>query len=216
MRSLLAAMAAVAMAFFAIIAGGFWIHEHFKAPPDSVFGFLAALSLVIVAFGLYCLFMGTAPWKLLPSHIDIPNFWSRQRDLPPPKPYVRPLTPEQEAYSRDPFALATCLHLQPIERAMRTAGLAVRLEMLSVHGPTISVTCRIHQEELVRYFNLPDWIYYREGYEPERSQWDNPRADIFCGECMKSDRGRCDILVLHPDECRQDTPWFPSPPPTGA
>ncbi len=213
MRSLLAAMFSVATGFTAVIAGGFWIHEKTRAVPDQLFGFLAAVSLAIITGTVYCVLMRIVPWRHLPSRIELPIWWTHDRELPAPKPYVRPLTPEQAAYQADPSALATCEHLQPIERSMRAAGLAVQLEQLSVHGPTISARCRINQAELIRYFNLPDWIYYREGYEPERSQWDNPRADIFCGECIKGDRGRCDILVLHPDECRPDTPWFPSPPP---
>lgn len=212
MRSLLAAMAAVAIAFTAVIAGGFWIHEKTTAIPDNLFGILGAFSLVIIAGTVYCLVMRIVPWKHFPARVEFPILWTRSRDLPPPHPYVRPRTSQQIAYAEDPSALATCEHLQPIERSMRAAGLAVQLEQLSVHGPTISATCRINQAELVRYFNLPDWIYYREGYQPERSQWDNPRADIFCGECVRNDRSRCDILVLHPDECGPDTPWFPSRP----
>ncbi|MBN9662157.1 MAG: hypothetical protein J0H49_28430 [Acidobacteria bacterium] len=215
MRSLLAALVSVAVSFAVVIAAGFQIHEKTQSIPDSVFGFAAASSIAILAGGLYCLFMGIAPWKHLPAKGTYPLPWSGNRNLPAPPSYVRPQTPAQIAYAEDAAALATCEHLQGIERSMRAAGLAVRLEKQSVHGPTISATCRINQAELIRYFNLPDWISYREGYQPERSPWDNPRADIFCGECVKKDPGRCDILALHPDECGPDTPWFPSPPPAG-
>ena len=118
----------------------------------------------------------------------------------------------QTAYDRDPEEAAACVHLQPIERTMRAAGLKVKLLGASEWGPIVQASCRINQAELTRVFALPSSIYYREGYLPERSPRDNPRADIFCAECLKTDRARCDILVLHPDECREDTPWFPAPP----
>ena len=34
---------------------------------------------------------------------------------------------QQKAYAADPLRLATCHHLQPVERAMREAGIEVRL-----------------------------------------------------------------------------------------
>jgi hypothetical protein len=76
----------------------------------------------------------------------------------------------------------------------------------------VKAECRINVPDLRRIFALPDWIHYQEGYEPERSQWDNPRGDIICRMCLATDRRRCDILVLHPDEWRANTPWFPAPP----
>lgn len=118
----------------------------------------------------------------------------------------------QDAYDKDPSQTVSCVHLAPIERAMRAAGLKIRLDKYLEHGPSVAVTCRINVPELQRVFALPMSIYYRECYQPERSSLDNPRADIFCGGCLESDRSRCDIQVLHPEECQPDTPWFPAPP----
>jgi len=85
-----------------------------------------------------------------------------------------------------------------------------RLE-ISPHAPIVKANCRINLPALMQVFSLPS-IYYKEGYQPERHEFDNPRADLICRECLTAARERCDILVLHPDECRPDTPWFPLPP----
>jgi hypothetical protein len=116
------------------------------------------------------------------------------------------------AYAADVNKTAACVHLQPIERAMRLAGLDVRLLEISPYAPVVEAHCRVNVVELQRVFALPASIYYQEGYQPERSLRDNPRADIICGDCLRTDRAHSDILVLHPDQCREDTPWFPAPP----
>jgi len=61
-------------------------------------------------------------------------------------------------------------------------------------------------------YDRSESILYWERYQPERSEWDNSRADTIRAVCLKSDRPRCDILTLHPDQWRNDTPWFPAPP----
>jgi hypothetical protein len=95
---------------------------------------------------------------------------------------------------------------------MRLAGIDVQRLEISPYAPIVQATCRINLAALTQVFSLSPSIYYKEGYEAERSEFDNPRADLICRECLTADRERCDILVLHPDECRPDTPWFPSPP----
>jgi hypothetical protein len=129
----------------------------------------------------------------------------------PVKP-TRPGSAAQIAYLGNLNATASCIHLQPVEHAMRVAGISVRLLEVSPHAPIVTAICRINEAALRRAFALPESIYYKEGYEPERTPHDHPRADLICLTCIESDRERCDILVLHPDECRPDTRWFPSPP----
>jgi len=91
---------------------------------------------------------------------------------------------------------------------MRAAGLTVRMLDPGPYRPIVKAVCRVNEPALRRAFGLPDTISYKEGYDPERTPYDNPRADIFCTICAE----RADILTLHPDEWLDDTPWFPSPP----
>jgi hypothetical protein len=118
---------------------------------------------------------------------------------------------EEIAYDANSDAVASCAHLQPIERAMRKAGIQLHLYHASDYV-MVKANCRINEAGLKRVFALDDSIYYWEQYQPERSQWDNPRGDIFCKQCLRIPGSRPDINVLHPDECHPDTPWFPSPP----
>jgi hypothetical protein len=127
-------------------------------------------------------------------------------------PMRRQRSAAQIAYDENPEATASCEHLQAVERAMRKAGLKVELFDGNEYQPAVRAACRINEPELRRTFALPESIVYREGYEAERTPHDFPRADIFCGECMYSNRAKCDILVLHPDECHDNTPWFPKAP----
>ena len=94
---------------------------------------------------------------------------------------------------------------------MRRAGMEARLLPESEWGPVITVACRINFAGLQRAFSLPEFFYYEERYQPERSVFYNPRAEVVCGKCGEA-RRRSGILVLHPDECRADTRWFPSAP----
>ena len=50
-------------------------------------------------------------------------------------------TDAEIAYDRDPASLATCTHLQPVERAMRSAGLDVRVHF----NAAIKAECRIDE-----------------------------------------------------------------------
>lgn len=92
-----------------------------------------------------------------------------------------------------------CDHLLPVEQALRDAGIKVRLR----GGRIVSAECRVHEPELIRLFPP---LAYREGFQPERSQWDNPYGSIYCPQCGHG------IFVLHPLECAAGTPWFPSAP----
>src|SRR5262245_58276086 len=103
----------------------------------------------------------------------------RRKTTPQPN-RVRIQSAAQVAYHNDRNATAACVHLQPIERAMRMAGIDVRLLEMSEYQPIIMADSRINEAELKRVFALPAFIQYQEQYQPERSEWDNPRADIMC------------------------------------
>ena len=198
MRTMWPAITAVAAAFTLVIGFGFLLPGSSGRIPDEMFGVLGGVAIPVIAGALYCLLTGA--W---------PSFSLRRA---PPKPmravegiYLRAL--RQDAYDADPTQTVSCAHLAPIELAMRAAGFKMRLSEYPQYGAVVSVDCRINLPELQRVFALPESVYYK----PERSSFDNPRADIFCRDCLESDRARCDIQVLHPEECQPGTRWFPRP-----
>jgi hypothetical protein len=212
MRTVLAGMAAVATAFAVVLGLGFWIHQRTGGIPDALFGSIAALAIAAIAGLITCLILGISPWKYVAYKIRRIGARAGNRSHAAPGERDERWSFAQIAYDENRNTTAACAHLQPVEHAMRMAGVEVRLLGISEYAPVVKAACRINEAELRRVFALPESVYYKEGYEPERSPWDNPRADIICAACLKSDRSRCDILVLHPSECRGDTPWFPAPP----
>ena len=205
MRVPVAGMIAVAAAFVVVLPAAFWIHERTPGISDDLFGTMVAISIAAISGLLVCLMLGMSPWKGV----------ARRLRTSRAAPVIRDERAEaerlaaQRAYAADTNATAACVHLQPIEHAMRLAGVEVRLCGISEYGPIVKAACRIDDAELRRMFELPEWVAYREAYSPERSPWDNPHAYILCARCFETDRSRCNLSVLHPSECREDTPWFP-------
>lgn len=121
-----------------------------------------------------------------------------------PTARVQPLTESaQLAYVNDPSLTLTCPHLQPYERAIRSAGIAV----IPTASTIVKTRCRVNRAALLRQFGLADPVSYREYFEAERSAEDFPIAHLQCGQCGSR------VDTLHPAECALSTPWFPAPPP---
>ena len=120
-------------------------------------------------------------------------------------------TDGQIAYNEDPNLTGTCVHLRPIERAMRSAGIQTRLLTATWKEnyaplPKIQADCRINESELQRQFHIADPVRYQQGYQPERSEFDNPWASLTCTQCQSS------IALEHPDRPRPGAKWFPQDP----
>ncbi len=171
-----------------------------------------ALAIVVISTALLHFMVGLPLQNRLPGRIRGFGDRGRRKQRSRPVPQVDRRTAEQIAYDENPEATAACIHLEAIERAIRAAGIVVRRSGKHEYWPVVTADCRIHETELRRVFALPETIFYKEAYQPERYEFDNPRADIFCAECLKADRSRSDIMVLHPDECKPNTRWFPSSP----
>jgi hypothetical protein len=212
LRVVWASLIAVATAFTVVLGLGFWLRPQVPSISDDTFGLIAGIAIPALSGAIFCAILRISPWK--PATRAFDRFLYRLQN-PPPKPLppgVDRRSPAQIAYALDRNLTASCSHLEPIEHAMRLAGIDVQLLDVSIYAPIVKANCRINLPALTQLLSLSPSIYYKEGYQPERHEFDNPRADITCRECLISDRERCDILVLHPDECRPDTPWFPSPP----
>jgi hypothetical protein len=202
MRNLLAVMIGVATAFFVVIGLGFVIHERTDAIPDGLFGLLAAVAIVVIAGSIFTSMTGVSL---------IPRISFRNRFTPVIDNASQP-SAAKIAYDAGGPANATCIHLQPIERAMRQAGSTMELNDYWAAWPEVEVNCRINETELRRVFSLPATVSYRESYQPERSEFDNPRGDIICSECANLVPKPCTLRVKHPDESSAATVWFPSAP----
>jgi hypothetical protein len=109
---------------------------------------------------------------------------------------------EQIAYDREPRALATCRHLQPIEQAMRSEGFAVRLST----PPHVRCNCRIDEAGLWARFPPGRRLTYVERFRGGRAVEDDPEAYILCDACQAG------IETVHPHAVRGEVPWFPDPP----
>jgi hypothetical protein len=208
----LASLIAVATAFTVVLGLGFWLRPQVPSISDDTFGLIAGIAIPVLSGAIFCAILRISPAK--PALRALDRLLYRIQH-PAPKalpPGVDRRSPAQIAYALDRNATASCPHLEPIERAMRLSGIDVQRLEISPHAPIVKANCRINLAALTQIFALPPSIYYKEGYQPERHEFDNPRADLICRECLTAARERCDILVLHPDECRPDTPWFPSPP----
>jgi membrane protein implicated in regulation of membrane protease activity len=106
---------------------------------------------------------------------------------------------EQIAYDRDPSALATCIHLQAIERVMRERGIALRLR----RGLNVEAECRVAPSRLERRCRPSPSVIYTEYYESDGLERGEPVAALCCPECQSR------IALVHPDRAAVDTTWFP-------
>lgn len=90
-----------------------------------------------------------------------------------------PPSDAQIDYLADPQALATCVHLHPVERALRADGVAVQLVR------DLAVRCdRRLVDDLATRFRLPPSVVLREEVVDPRDnyaeQW------LFCAECRSA------------------------------
>lgn len=107
---------------------------------------------------------------------------------------------EQIAYDLDPIRAATCPHLAPVERALRADGLAVRL----LTGAHVTAPCRLDVVALGRAIPLPATVRYSDDIPmPDRSPSDPTASALLCDPCGSG------IRVVHPNDAKPATPWFP-------
>jgi hypothetical protein len=115
-------------------------------------------------------------------------------------------TDEQIVYHENPDTTATCPHLQPIEHAMRLAGIELR-RLAEPWNPVplakVRADCCINEPALKQRFPFHESVRYTTGYQPERHPEDNPWAELACATCTST------IELVHPEWPRPTTKWFP-------
>ncbi|MBL8696810.1 MAG: hypothetical protein JNK67_00470 [Alphaproteobacteria bacterium] len=210
----LLAMAGVAAGFVVAIDGGFMITGA-PAPVEIAGLFYPALAVLVVAlaFGVRAL---AAMWRA-PRAAPVGRAWSHagRADLlrsrqageaerrarlaqlaadPTRRRYVALIergeswSDAQIAYDLDAATTATCAHLQPVERAIRAAGIKVRRWA----GPDVGADCMIDTAALARRFVLPASVRYEEPAPYDRATEDSPVALLRCAACRSS------IIAWHP------------------
>ena len=102
---------------------------------------------------------------------------------------------QQKAYATDPSRLATCHHLQPIEKAMRQAGIETRL----LYGSVIQARCTVDGSRLSLE---PPVVFY--GDVPGDRPGEPPSAHFSCPEHSSA------ISVDHRDSAQPGLPAFPA------
>jgi len=196
-RNLLLAMLSVAAAFVLVIGGGFLLSgAAARIPMIGAVGVVSGVALVAAALVIARLLGiptggGTAAAKLTAPAVprNVPQYPEVREDL-------------RITYASNPNMNITCQHLQPFERAIRAAGIAVVPGGKSI----VAANCRVHRRGLEGPFKLPESVVYREYFVPERYKEEFPVARLECTPC------RSWINLLHPDECTVNALWFPAPP----
>jgi hypothetical protein len=108
---------------------------------------------------------------------------------------------ENIAYYENRDRTVMCAHLQPIERAMRHAGIEVR----RYRDSHIIASCRIDFAALQQTFAVGTPIRYAEFFQGERSEHERPTAFLIC------DAHQSIIHTVHPEAGSvRDAPWFPT------
>lgn len=221
-------MLAVGCGFAVVIGAGFMLH-HQKVPDGLAQAFWPALAMLIAIVAWVAIKRpfawgwGRSPIKgffvsrrLRRKAAEEATVWRAQRQARLAKLAADPerqaygalieagdeWSDEQIAYDLNPEWLMTCPHLQPVERAMRQAGLSVRM----MSGPQVRAACRVDEAALRARFKLPKFVAYAEFYIPDRAEQDNPTALVGCNLCHAT------IHTVHPDHATPDVPWFPPRP----
>jgi hypothetical protein len=218
---LLGVMACVGAGFFLVIKMGFILHDDPQPPLIASKELTAIAVLILFAGGMAATLriiqslreaFSTArirreAEKFASVHIEARRRRVVELAADPLRAKYAPLVERGEdwsdahiAYYETPDRTATCPHLQSIERAMRSAGIEVRLYWES----EVLAKCRIDSTVLERVFPLAPPVRYAEFYHAERAPHDIPTAFLICDEHKSL------IHVLHPEETgANEAPLFP-------
>jgi hypothetical protein len=219
-NTLVVGMVAVGAAFVLVLTLGFRIQQSQYKLSDDLFGWIAGLSIAVIAGGVTLAMLRFQPPRVVGGYDQAAHRENSRKRIaqlaanPATAKYARMMerggywTDVQIAYTENPNATATCVHLQPIEHGIRQAGITPYLfteawEPGSAAMPRIQVDCRINEVELQRRFPLAESVRYDEGYQPERHESDNPYARLYCTACQSS------IDLVHPRYPGAQTKWFP-------
>jgi hypothetical protein len=218
-RRVLLMAGGVLSSFWVMLGIGFWLDDRYEAPAVVTALFPVALLLLIVALAAAARYVWTHPHEFVPrfSSIGSVSLWpskamaERRKWIasmaadPRRRRYAEMIeagdwfwTPERVEYDLDPHATATCLHLKPVESAMRAAGVEVRMSGVN----SVYAKCIVDSESFARQFVLPEGTGYQELQTFDRGG-EELSAVVTCDSC------RSYIWVLHPKVAAAGTAIFP-------
>lgn len=214
-------MACVAAGFFIVIKLGFILHNEPQPAPFDSPGLTGAAILVLVTGTVAATisagrYLGDAAAMArirresrasASRHLEIRRLRVAELAADSARAKYAPLVERGEdwsdeniAYDQNREMTVTCEHLEPIERAMRRAGLYTR----RYRDKDVMAQCRIDYPALQQSFGVAPPVRYAEFYQPERSAHDHPTAFLICDDHASI------IHTMHPDESRDETAMFPS------
>ena len=94
---------------------------------------------------------------------------------------------------------AICIHLQPIERAMRNFD----VDIAQQPGRDTCADCPVNRTELASIVGAVASALYVERQDMNRSNFDPKTALFWCPGCNSR------LWVVHADAAIEQTPWFP-------
>ncbi len=220
--NLLGVLAVVAAGFFLVIKIGFLVH-HDPQPAPIANNALTATAVLILCAGAVAAtrlaFQSSGKVatrarlradakRAMEAHAKARQRRAAELAADPARAKYAPLvergedwSDEKIAYNENPDRTATCAHLQPVERAMRAAGIEARLHTTG----TVIAKCRIDYPAFQRAFPLAPPVRYAEFFESDRGSDDFPTAFLIC------DEHRSLVRTLHPAEAAaRVAPVFPT------
>ena len=217
---LIAVMAVVAAGFFLVLKVGFVLHhdpqpDPISSPGLTVLAVLTLLGGVAASVGLAVQSGRRAidnrrirneSKERVTMNAEMRRLRVEELAADPARARYAPLVARGEdwsdrniAYYENPAQLATCEHLQPIERAMRGQGIDVRL----FKAQDVSAMCHIDFPALQQLLNAAPPVHYTAYYQGSYDAYDRPTAFLICEE------HRSMIHTVHPDLAGQNAPRFP-------
>ncbi|MBK9654520.1 MAG: hypothetical protein IPO66_03255 [Rhodanobacteraceae bacterium] len=201
--ALLLVIAGVGAGFVVVIRVGFLIHD--QTPPRELSDGLVAGAAALLVYLMVAAIVHWWPRKpaartasaLPQAAVATAVAVKGPFETANPTPLPRPLPPRAWV---NPRTLASCVHLVPLEQAMAGDGITMR-----VSRPLfVSANCRISQPHLIDEFGADIAAMYDERHEIDRSYLDPKTAFFHCAACTST------LMVVHPEEARDATPWFPA------
>ena len=205
-----ALLATIAIGLLACIAAASYAAEKQMIPKQT--GIAIPVAAGALAFGLIY-YLGerqkrtAAPGRVGPLLKPAMDHWQKHeaelRQDPRTAKYAHlarqwiRVTPDLAAYADNPAATRTCPHLEPIERALRTAGIFVYPPAGTAW--TVTAQCTINEAGLRVQYALPASVVYSEYFDHRDAD-----ACLECAACKSR------IWTDHPIIDRKN--WFPAKP----
>ena len=179
---LLLVMVIVGSSMIVLLRMGFWMAG--QHPPAVIIEpfYIAAVLLFAIAVALIVVAVRNGLTR--PRHLPLNERLHYEASVAPALPL-----------NTDPI----CVHLQPIESAMRRFG--IHLAQPKHRDP--QADCQIDRVELELDYGPTVAALYVERHDIDRSYLDPKTALLWCAACNSR------LWVVHADAATETTPWFP-------